>query len=237
MRSTGSKHFDHALASASLVPQVTGAGDYHVVADEPRKVSTTTELQGAGQVASCSPPTSSASRITIRGVIGLALRFLVAQPVSTATAEAGVTLSVGGQACWRTTPTGRSAIISHSERTGLTLNNGTFTYTPNAGFTGVDTFSYTVSTPCSCSTNLRRDDHRRRDINAGAFGSAIAPVPGATDEFYAHRSRPERRRPAASRRERPCFNPATAALGSTTARRSCSSRFRPGTDGRRSPGA
>jgi hypothetical protein len=69
----------------------------------------------------------------------------------------------------------------------LTLNqDGTFSYTPAAGFTGTDSFTYSVSDavhlyqthlpPLATIGGVK--------ITAGAYGSSLAPVPGSTDEFY-----------------------------------------------------
>src|SRR5262249_31865401 len=69
----------------------------------------------------------------------------------------------------------------------LKLNgDGSFSYTPKPGFTGTDTFSYSVSdsvqvfrmTPSVLTTvggvNVQGD----------GFGSSIAPVPGVSNEFF-----------------------------------------------------
>ncbi len=45
-------HLDHALASASLVRQVRGAGDYHINADEPSVLDYNLDFKSAGQQAS-----------------------------------------------------------------------------------------------------------------------------------------------------------------------------------------
>jgi hypothetical protein len=69
----------------------------------------------------------------------------------------------------------------------LTLNqDGSFSYTPAAGFTGTDSFTYTVSDavrlyqthvpPLATIGGVK--------ITGGGFGSALAPVPGSRDEFY-----------------------------------------------------
>ena len=47
-----SGYLDHALASASLVRQVRGAGDYHINADEPSALDYNLDFKGAGQQAS-----------------------------------------------------------------------------------------------------------------------------------------------------------------------------------------
>ena len=45
-------HLDHALASASLVRQVKGAGDYHINADEPSVLDYNLDFKSVGQQAS-----------------------------------------------------------------------------------------------------------------------------------------------------------------------------------------
>ena len=47
-----SGYLDHALASAALVPQVTGVTEWHINADEPRVLDYNVEFKTAGQVAS-----------------------------------------------------------------------------------------------------------------------------------------------------------------------------------------
>ena len=49
-------YLDHALASASLRPQVTGAGDFHINADEPSVLDYNTNFKSPGQVASLYAP-------------------------------------------------------------------------------------------------------------------------------------------------------------------------------------
>jgi hypothetical protein len=64
--------------------------------------------------------------------------------------------------------------------------DGSFSYTPAAGFTGTDTFTYTVSD----AVRLYRTDLPPLatiggvKITAGAYGSSLYPVPGSRDEYY-----------------------------------------------------
>ncbi|HEX3589468.1 MAG TPA: esterase-like activity of phytase family protein, partial [Pseudonocardiaceae bacterium] len=80
-------------------------------------------------------------------------------------------------------------LVAHSAPAhgSLTLNqDGTFGYTPAAGFTGTDSFTYTVSD----AVHLYQTDLPPLatiggvKITGGAFGSSLAPVPGSKDEFY-----------------------------------------------------
>ena len=47
-----SGYLDHALASTTLVPQVTGVSEWHINADEPRVLDYNMEFKTAGQVVS-----------------------------------------------------------------------------------------------------------------------------------------------------------------------------------------
>jgi hypothetical protein len=82
-----------------------------------------------------------------------------------------------------------ATIVSHTTPAhgALTFNqDGTFSYVPAAGFTGVDTFSYTVND----AVKLYNTDLPALatiggvKITGGAYGSSLTPVPGSTDEFY-----------------------------------------------------
>jgi hypothetical protein len=69
----------------------------------------------------------------------------------------------------------------------LSINpDGTFSYTPQAGFTGTDTFTYTVSDAVRLYlTNLPPlATIGGVKITGGAYGSSLAPVPGSKTEFY-----------------------------------------------------
>lgn len=69
----------------------------------------------------------------------------------------------------------------------LSLNpDGSFRYTPAAGFTGTDRFTYTVTDAVA-----RYRTHLPPlatiggvPVTGGAYGSSLAPVPGAPGEFY-----------------------------------------------------
>jgi hypothetical protein len=188
-------YIDHALVSKSMLPQVTGAGDYHINADEPSVLDYNEEFKSPGQIISLYNVDEFRIADHDPVVIGLALR---ASPVAAPdhfVVEAGTTLSVGGGAGILSNDTGGPlALFAHTStgHGGLSLNaNGSFTYTPSAGFFGTDTFSYTVSSASPSyfvqlfSTNLPPlATIGGVNLTAGAFGSAIAPVPGSADEVY-----------------------------------------------------
>jgi hypothetical protein len=81
------------------------------------------------------------------------------------------------------------SVVAHTNPAhgSLSLNpNGTFSYTPAAGFTGVDTFTYTASDAVSLyKTNLPPlANVGGVSLSAGGYGSSLAPVPGSKTEFY-----------------------------------------------------
>jgi hypothetical protein len=82
-----------------------------------------------------------------------------------------------------------ATIVSHTSPThgSLTLNqDGTFSYVPTAGFTGVDSFTYTVNDAVKVyNTNLPAIATLGGvKITGGGYGSSLYPVPGSADEFY-----------------------------------------------------
>jgi hypothetical protein len=64
--------------------------------------------------------------------------------------------------------------------------NGGFTYTPELGFTGADSFTYTIAD----AVHLYKTDlpptgnFNGVQLTGGSFGSSLAPVPGNPDEFF-----------------------------------------------------
>jgi hypothetical protein len=84
---------------------------------------------------------------------------------------------------------GSATIVSHTTTAHGTLSlqqDGSFTYTPAAGFTGVDSFTYTTND----AVKLYNTDLPPLatiggvKITGGAYGSSFTPVPGSTTEFY-----------------------------------------------------
>jgi predicted extracellular nuclease len=66
-----SGYLDHALASASLLPQITGATDWHINADEPTVLDYNTDFKSAGHVASLYAPDAYRSSDHDPLVVGL----------------------------------------------------------------------------------------------------------------------------------------------------------------------
>ena len=188
-------YIDHALVSRSMLPQVTGAGDYHINADEPSVLDYNEEFKSAGQISSLYNVDEFRIADHDPVVIGLALRASPAAMPDHYVVEAGTTLSVGGGAGILSNDGGGPlALFAHSNpgNGALSLNaNGSFMYTPAAGFFGTDSFSYTVSSASPSyfvqlfATNLPPlATVGGVNLSAGAFGSAIALVPGSPDEVY-----------------------------------------------------
>jgi Esterase-like activity of phytase/Bacterial Ig domain len=64
--------------------------------------------------------------------------------------------------------------------------DGGFTYTPEAGFAGADSFSYTIADAVHAyKTDLPPiGNYGGVQLTGGSFGSALAPVPGHSNEFF-----------------------------------------------------
>ena len=82
-----------------------------------------------------------------------------------------------------------TTLVRHTDPTNgvLTLRpDGTFSYVPNPGFSGVDTFTYTVSDAVKLYTTHLAPLATLGGvaITAGGYGSSLYPVPGAKNEFY-----------------------------------------------------
>jgi hypothetical protein len=132
---------------------------------------------------------------------GLALTLLASgvasahQPTGPATAKAdsylltaGKTLRSQGSVLDNDTGT-PATIVSHTNPANGTLTfnqDGSFSYVPAAGFTGVDTFTYTVNDAVKLyNTNLPPlATIGGVKITGGAYGSSFTPVPGSSDEYY-----------------------------------------------------
>jgi hypothetical protein len=100
------------------------------------------------------------------------------------------TLAVGaGKGVLANDKGGPLQLISHTDPThgSLTLNpDGSLQYVPAAGFTGNDTFSYTVSNAVHLYTTHLPSlgTFGGVSLSGGGFGSSLYPVPGHADEFY-----------------------------------------------------
>jgi len=82
-----------------------------------------------------------------------------------------------------------TAVVRHTAAAHGTVDlgpDGTLRYTPAPGFTGRDSFTYTVSDAVKLyPTHLKPlATIGGVEIKGGAYGSALTPVPGERDEFY-----------------------------------------------------
>lgn len=80
-----------------------------------------------------------------------------------------------------------ATVLSHTNPANgsLTLNaDGSYSYTPNAGFVGQDSFSYTAVATQVYKTTPVTVNTPGGPVNMSGFGSAVTAVPGTTDEVY-----------------------------------------------------
>lgn len=107
------------------------------------------------------------------------------------------------------------SVINHTAPTNGTLSinaNGSFTYTPDNGFFGKDTFTYTIT---DAAQTFRMNNQPLAtiggvNVTGDGFGSSLAPVPGSSDEYYGLTDRgPNVDGPSGTKVEpMPAFNPA-----------------------------
>jgi Esterase-like activity of phytase/Bacterial Ig domain len=95
---------------------------------------------------------------------------------------------------------GATAVVQNTDPANgaVTVNaDGTFTYTPKAGFTGTDTFTYTATnavslyqdteangSPIPPLTTVPGPGGTTTKISGEGFGSSLAPVPGRPGYFF-----------------------------------------------------
>lgn len=138
-----SGYLDHALANTSLLPQVTGATEWHINTDEPAVIDYDEDFNPAGYYSPDAYRSSDHDPV----VVGLNPGAVVVASSDTYTVtedSAPVSLNVlqndiGGTlniTSVGATSSGGSAQISDTER---------ITYAPAADFFGIETFTYTVA--------------------------------------------------------------------------------------------
>lgn len=196
-------YLDHALATPSLAAQVAGVDEWHINADESDLLDYNDTVKDVGEGSferkSTSLPLYEASPYRTSDhdpvLVGMDLRPLARVSNDSYTAEADATLSIGAAQGVLANDSGAplSIIGSTGPSNGtLTLGaDGSFSYTPNPGFTGTDSFTYTVGNTATAnavqvySTRLPPlGTFGGVSVGNDGFGSALAPVPGTTDEFY-----------------------------------------------------
>jgi hypothetical protein len=95
---------------------------------------------------------------------------------------------------------GATAVVQNTSAANgtVTVNaDGTFSYTPKAGFKGTDTFTYTATNavelfqdtlkngkPIPPLTSVAGPNGTTTEISGEGFGSSLAPVPGRAGYFY-----------------------------------------------------
>ncbi|GAB4441535.1 MAG: hypothetical protein OHK0015_38980 [Chloroflexi bacterium OHK40] len=147
-------YLDHALASASMAAQVTGATEWHINADEPDLLDYDTSFKGPNEDLLYEP---NAYRTSDHDPVLVGL-----SPVNSAPLAVDDSFATDED-----TPLGGDVLANDSDLEGevltaalvagpangaVTLNpDGSFSYTPNANFNGVDSFTYTASDGTSSS--------------------------------------------------------------------------------------
>lgn len=95
---------------------------------------------------------------------------------------------------------GATAVVRHTNPADGTVTvdaDGTFAYTPNSGFTGTDTFTYTTTDAVELFKDARSNGDplpplakvagpggTTTQISGEGYGSSLAPVPGRSGYFY-----------------------------------------------------
>ncbi|MFE9889842.1 esterase-like activity of phytase family protein [Streptomyces scopuliridis] len=104
-------------------------------------------------------------------------------------AHAGRTLTVRGHGFLRNDSGRPATLVSHTKTAhgSLTVHqDGSFSYTPDPGFRGTDSFDYTVSDAVRLYRThlppLATIDGVK--VTGGAYGSSLYPVSGSKNEFY-----------------------------------------------------
>jgi hypothetical protein len=105
------------------------------------------------------------------------------------TVRSGGVLTEHGSGLLRNDGGKPATLVAHTSPAHGTLSvnpNGSFSYTPAAGFTGTDTFTYKVSDAVRLYTTHVKPlaTIGGVKITGGAYGSSLYPVPGSHDEFY-----------------------------------------------------
>lgn len=152
-------------------------------------------------------------------------RTRIVVSISAALAVAGAGTAVAHSAGWRSAPShdfgavadtfsghgtvsgnvlrndsGATAVVRHtapSDGTAKVNADGTFTYTPRAGFTGTDTFTYTTTdavelfkdtqpngAPLPPLGTVAGPGGSTTQLSGEGYGSSLAPVPGKPGHFY-----------------------------------------------------
>jgi predicted extracellular nuclease len=130
-------YLDHVLASASMTPQITGAGDAHHNADEPSVLDYLTDFKSPGQITSLYAPdrfrTSDHDPVVVGVNAGVPATITGTPPAGTVGTPYSFSFTVGGA--------GTAGVVAGALPPGLALSPaGALTGTP----TTAGTFAFTV---------------------------------------------------------------------------------------------
>ena len=158
-----SGYLDHALATPSLADQLTGVDHWHINPDEPTVLDYNTEFKTAGQINTFYDPGPYRSSDHDPVVIGLDFDSppTASDDGYTTDEDTPLTVPAPGVLDNDTDPDGdplTAELVGGPSHGSLSLNaDGSFTYTPDPNYNGLDSFTY-----------LARDD--------GGLASATATV-------------------------------------------------------------
>ncbi|AUT04546.1 endonuclease [Nostoc sp. CENA543] len=147
---------DHALANNSLTAQVSGATKWHINADEPNVLDYNTNFKSAAQINSLYNPDPFRSSDHDPVVVGLNLNTAPVAINDIAITDENTAININvlaNDSDFNGDPLQLSLVSNPTNGIAVVNNNGTpnnfaddfITYTPNTGYVGNDSFSYSIS--------------------------------------------------------------------------------------------
>ncbi len=157
-------YLDYVMASSSLLPQVTGAGDVHHNADEPSVIDYNTDFKSAAQIASLYAPdrfrTSDHDPVLAALGLGDAATIAGSPPGGTVGVAYSYAFTLGGTAPVSAVVTSGSlppglALSTSGELTGTPTSAGSFPFTIRAtNAIGSSDGTFTISIGPAATTTL-----------------------------------------------------------------------------------
>jgi VCBS repeat-containing protein len=175
-----SGYLDHALASASLVSQVSGVTEWHNNADEPTVMDYNVEFKTANQINTfyTSQPYRASDHDPV--IVGMNLNAPSVAVDDSYTTNEDTTLNVAapgvlGNDTDANNNTLTAVLVSSTMHGTLTLNpDGSFSYAPAANYNGADSFTY--------KANDGSADSNIATVNITV--TALNDAPTATNDSY-----------------------------------------------------
>jgi uncharacterized protein len=147
---------DHALANGSLAAQVSGAVKWHINADEPNVLDYNTNFKSVGQQTSLYSPDAFRSSDHDPVIVGLNLNTAPIAVNDTATTDENTAVNINVltndsdingdalQLSLLSNPVNGTAVINDNG-TPSDFADDFITYTPNTGYVGSDSFTYSIN--------------------------------------------------------------------------------------------